>query len=122
MPVYDYECGLCGPFNDLQTADRAAEPGLCPRCGSDAPRVYATMPRLSALSAEKRTAYATNERASAAPLSVGAWKEEQARKHRDHKHGPGCGCGSHGEKKNRTLVMPDGSKTFPGARPWMISH
>ncbi len=127
MPVYDYDCQSCGPFNELQTVDRAGEPVPCPRCGAPSPRAFTTMPRLSNLTAERREAYATNERAREVPLSVDQWKENQERRNhkRGHVHGPGCGCGANTSAtthKTRTLVRPDGSKSFPGARPWMISH
>lgn len=128
MPVYDYACPKCGPFNDLQTVERAAEPLPCPHCGTEAPRIYATMPKISGLTAERREAHETNERSREAPLSVEGWLEAQAkRRHaqKGHVHGPGCGCGgstSATTHKTRTLVRPDGSKSFPGARPWMISH
>ena len=38
------------------------------------------------------------------------------------KHGPGCGCCS--SKKPSRLVKQtrSGAKSFPTARPWMISH
>lgn len=40
-------------------------------------------------------------------------------------HAPGCSCCSGGatKKKNTgTFYRPDGSKSFPAKRPWMISH
>lgn len=127
MPVYDYDCPACGPFHELQTLDQAAAPVACPRCGTEAPRAFRSMPHVSGLTAERREAHDTNERAREAPLSVAAWTEAQARRaHKHgHVHGPGCGCGSSTSAtthKTRTLVLPDGGKMFPGSRPWMISH
>jgi hypothetical protein len=36
------------------------------------------------------------------------------------KHAPGCGCCS--GKSKTGILRADGAKTFPSARPWMISH
>jgi hypothetical protein len=37
------------------------------------------------------------------------------------KHPAGCGCCST-SKKATTVRAPDGAKSFPSKRPWMISH
>jgi putative FmdB family regulatory protein len=37
-------------------------------------------------------------------------------------HGPGCSCCSGGARRSRTAKAADGKKSFPSARPWMISH
>ncbi len=56
---------------------------------------------------------ATNERSANAPKTLGEYKAS---------HGPGCGCCS--SKKPARLVKQtrSGAKSFPTARPWMISH
>lgn len=125
MPVYDYNCSSCGPFCELQTLEEALSPVPCPKCHSLSARAFNTMPRVNAISAGNRDAHEANERAREAPHSVDGWKEASARRtHGRHEHGPGCGCGSKSATthKTKTLVMPDGSKSFPGQRPWMISH
>lgn len=128
MPVYDYDCPACGPFCELQSVDHAAEPVPCPRCATAAPRAFRSMPRLSFVSDVVRAAHESNERARHAPMTVASWVETNQKRLHDqgHRHGPDCGCGGPGASatthKTRTLVRPDGSKSFPGARPWMISH
>jgi hypothetical protein len=53
-------------------------------------------------------AHAVNERSADSPK-------------RSSGHGPGCGCCG-GKTSSGTLRRPDGSKSFPAKRPWMISH
>jgi len=114
MPVYDYNCADCGVFTDLRPMALATEPCDCPDCGQAAPRVLLRAPNFALMDTAKRTAYSTNERSSDTPKSTKAGTA----------HGPGCSCCSSSNKSlpSRTLHRPDGSKAFPSARPWMISH
>lgn len=113
MPIYEYLCEDCGEFTALRPMRDSAAPCACPECGAAAPRVLISAPALATMSAAKRHAHATNERAAHAPKTSA---EYQA----GHKHGPGCACG--GATSKATLKTPDGAKTFPSKRPWMISH
>lgn len=109
MPVYDYACPECGPFEALARMSEFAEPCNCPACEAQAPRVMLTAPSLAIMPSAKRNAHATNERSADSPKRGG--------------HPPGCGCCSGAKThKTSTLHRPDGSKSFPGKRPWMISH
>lgn len=110
MPVYEYSCYDCGVFEELVPLSRYAEPCDCPECGAESPRVLLSVPRLSVMSSSTRQAHETNERSADSPK-------------RTSTHGPNCGCCGGGKKKNsKTLHRPDGSKSFPTKRPWMISH
>lgn len=111
MPYYDYMCDDCGPFTERAAMAEFDSPCACPTCGEPAPRVLLRAPILANMDGARRTAFATNERARHAPKST-------------RSHGPGCSCCSGGGKSmpSRTLHRPDGSKSFPSARPWMISH
>ncbi|MFW2589996.1 FmdB family zinc ribbon protein [Sagittula sp. SSi028] len=110
MPYYDYLCDACGPFTESAPMADFDKPCDCPACGTAAPRVLLQAPRFANMDAGRRTAFATNERSQHAPKSSRA-------------HPPGCGCCSGTSKTaSRTLHRPDGSKSFPSARPWMISH
>ena len=40
MPVYEYSCPSCGPFEELVAMDAAGEPAACPSCDRLAPRTY----------------------------------------------------------------------------------
>lgn len=109
MPVYEYWCDDCGPFEAMGRISTFDAPCDCPECGTSAARVLMTAPRLAQMDGGRRHAFETNERSADSP--------------RKSSHGPGCGCCGGGAKKNsKTLYRPDGSKSFPTKRPWMISH
>ena len=40
MPVYDFLCRDCGPFEQRRSFAEAGEPMACPSCGGQARRVY----------------------------------------------------------------------------------
>ena len=109
MPVYEYMCKDCGVFEEMAPMSRFSDPHPCPACGTQAPRVMLTVPRISAVSSSTRHAHETNERAADSP--------------KRSNHGPNCACcGGGAKKQSKTLHRPDGSKSFPTKRPWMISH
>ncbi|KRA99938.1 FmdB family transcriptional regulator [Devosia sp. Root685] len=110
MAIYDYQCADCGPFTAMRPMAMAAEPCACPDCGEPAQRAFFSVPFIAGMDPAKRTAHATNEKTRHEPKRGGS------------AHGPGCSCCSGGKKGRSTLVRPDGSKSFPSARPWMISH
>jgi putative FmdB family regulatory protein len=112
MPVYEYLCEKCGPFTEIRPMAECDEPHDCPDCSRAAPRVILTAPRMSSLSTERRIAHATNERSAHAPRSSAQ---------SGHAHGAGCSCCS-GTSKRRVKRGKGGGKSFPTARPWMISH
>lgn len=107
MPMYEYACEACGSFTAVRRIDERDAPQPCPGCGHAARRqVTATM--LALMPSSRRVAHAGNERSAHAPSSS-----------QGHRHGPGCGCsgGSVG-----LAGKPGAAKSFPGTRPWMISH
>lgn len=110
MPVYEYQCDDCGPFAALMPMSKFNDPCNCPDCAQPAPRVLLTAPKLSVMDSARRSAHATNERSANSP--------------KKSSHGPGCGCcgGGSSLKNTGTMYRPDGSKSFPNKRPWMISH
>lgn len=106
MPTYDYLCEDCGSFTALRPMLEYAEPANCPGCGQSARRAMLTVPSIAMMSTGQRKAHATNERSANAPRlsSAGA-------------HRSGCKCCSPARAK-----APAMAKSFPAARPWMISH
>ena len=40
MPIYDFICKDCGPFETRRSLAEAGEPTGCPSCGGEARRVY----------------------------------------------------------------------------------
>ncbi|HBT34243.1 MAG TPA: FmdB family transcriptional regulator [Pusillimonas sp.] len=114
MPVYEYLCNSCGDFTAVRRVSERDAECACPQCGQAASRVLLTAPKLAVMSSAQRAAYATNERSAHAPLTSTEYQERQ-------RHGPGCSC-CNGAKNRKTHVSADGAKSFPGTRPWMISH
>lgn len=114
MPSYDYACPACGDFTTVRPMAESATPQPCPGCGRPAPRAFRTAPAFAGLPAAVRHARGVNERSADRPSLLSE---------RGPKHGPGCGCCGGSAKNARPVLRgPDGSKTFPTARPWMISH
>jgi putative FmdB family regulatory protein len=40
MPLYEFICDACGPFERRRSFAEAGEPMTCPSCGKEARRVY----------------------------------------------------------------------------------
>jgi putative FmdB family regulatory protein len=40
MPIYEYDCAACGPFEELRDLRLAGEPVPCPECAGMAPRAF----------------------------------------------------------------------------------
>ncbi len=122
MPTYDYACPDCGNFDALRSVALRNEPCACPDCGTAAARVFAHAPHLACVSPEQRRAHDTNERAQHAPRSSS--RDGDAGSYGRLRHPSGCGCCSGGgaSKRGGTVTAPNGAKTFPSKRPWMISH
>ncbi len=106
MPVYDYLCDTCGPFAAVRPMSAYAEPTPCTLCGDDAPRAILSAPAFAGMDGNVRRAHATNERSASAPI-------------RSTRHPASCGCCRPVGKRVAESV---GAKSFPAARPWMISH
>ncbi|GEP12063.1 FmdB family zinc ribbon protein [Methylobacterium gnaphalii] len=109
MPVYDYSCESCGPFTVLRPMAQFADPHDCPSCGGTCRRAFLTAPRIAGMDAGLKAAHATNERSRHEPRRSGG-------------HGAGCGCCSPGKTVAGTGGAAAAAKSFPNARPWMISH
>lgn len=114
MPLYDYVCADCGPFDAMAPMALSAAPEPCPGCGAPAPRAFLSAPALSGLSSGRRQAFETNEQARERPLSVGEYAAKRSR------HRSGCACCT--TKPLAKAKSPPAAKSFAGKRPWMISH
>lgn len=109
MPTYDYICAGCGGFEAIRAIRSRDEPIDCPSCGVQAARVIAAS-QLAYLAQDVRHAHEVNERSAHAPRQSSATR-----------HPSGCSCCSAARRRS-TQVAPNGDKSFPGRRPWMISH
>lgn len=114
MPLYDYRCPKHGLFEELVPLAAGGGPHPCPGCSTPAARVIAAPHALLDMDPARRDAFARNERSRHEP------RVHDTGKHGSH--GPGCGCGSGPPTRSRALQLADGSRTFPGQRPWMIGH
>ena len=65
------------------------------------------------MSTDSKKAHATNERSAHAPKTLDQYKAS---------HGAGCGCCSSKKPARLMTQTRSGAKSFPTARPWMISH
>ncbi len=113
MPTYDYDCAACGPFSAYRPMADYAKPADCDTCGVPAPRAYLTAPALANMDAGRRHGMAVNERSRHEPRRVSG------------AHPAGCGCCAPRKPAQAGAkggANGGGAKSFPGARPWMISH
>ncbi|MDX5300313.1 MAG: zinc ribbon domain-containing protein [Gammaproteobacteria bacterium] len=108
MPVYDFVCPDCGPFEALLPSAERDQPQHCPQCAAPLQRRI-TAPRLQILSRAQRQAHETNERSAHAP-----------RVHHGH------ACCSSGSCQHHARATQDGTPPLRAQqgvrRPWMISH
>jgi putative FmdB family regulatory protein len=101
MPIYDYHCATCGPFEVRRPMNESAEPAACPKCHASTVRVLVA-PRLNLMVASTRKAEIRNEKSAHAPEVVHRVAPEAS--HSEH------GRHSHGHKSHKV------------ARPWMVGH
>jgi len=66
MPLYDYQCRVCGPFKEFRPLSEWDKDTKCPNCGSRSKRSIA-MPRLQCVSRNVRVAHERNERSVEEP-------------------------------------------------------
>jgi putative FmdB family regulatory protein len=115
MPIYEYDCQLCGDFTALRSMADREQPCACPACGSASPRVILSAPGLATMAGAQRSAHAANERSAHAPQTLDEYKSNR-------KHPSGCGCCSPNKPVEATKANPHALKAKPSGRPWMISH
>ena len=114
MPTYDYDCSRCGGFEAIRAIGQRDEPAICPDCDEIAARVMVAAPRLRLMEASTLRAMDINETARHVPRRSGDYARLR--------HPSGCGCCSLSTRKKATVTAPNGAKSFPSRRPWMISH
>ena len=108
MPAYDYLCDGCGAFTASRPMAEFAASQPCPGCGDPAPRALLVAPSFAMMDGGTRRAHATNERSANVPT-------------KGRKHPASCGCCKPAARGLKADAVP-AAKSFPGARPWMISH
>lgn len=99
MPVYEFWCERCGPFEERRAFAEAAGPARCPHCRSDARRVFSA-PNLARTTELQRLMLSRQEQ-GAEPRLVRRDPDGAPHEH-DHAHG---------------------HEPHPGhGRPWMLGH
>jgi len=123
MPVYDYDCPQCGPFEAQRSIAQYNQPAPCPHCRTQSERVVLSAPRLGLVSAYKKRAVEINEKSAHEPIQSRNY-DYDADKHLARKRHPvGCSCCASGPiNPGLTRIAANGNKSFPTKRPWMISH
>lgn len=94
MPVYEFLCDGCGPFERHRSFDESEAPMRCPACGETASRVY-SMPAFTSISKGQKELRRREERSGEPRLGV--------------KSGP--------KEPSAAPKLQRG-----GGRPWEISH
>jgi putative FmdB family regulatory protein len=111
MPLYDFECPLCGEFSAFRSIEDRDKPLECTACAMPAERQISA-PNLALMNPVTRKAVMVNERSAHAPrVSTG------------HSCKSGCGCGKKvrsGRTQKTRMGLAQAAK--PGARPWMLGH
>ncbi|EKF17379.1 FmdB family zinc ribbon protein [Nitratireductor pacificus] len=99
MPLYNYVCDDCGPFDEWVSMAEATNACACPGCRAPSGRDIAA-PHLSLMNGTLRKAHARSEKSGSEPRVV---KRE---------HLAGCGCSMCNLRKK-----PPSTR-----RKWMIGH
>lgn len=66
MPIYEFVCETCGPFEQRRSVQQASEPMVCVTCQTVARRVY-SLPNLSRTSSTEHKARLHNEQSADRP-------------------------------------------------------
>ena len=113
MPVYEYLCDECGPFTDMRPMAECDAPQDCPRCESESPRVILTAPNffVHALGQAQGPRHQRAQRATRRRPST------NTRRRMDR-----AAAAARPNPRGIVKQTRSGAKSFPTARPWMISH
>ncbi len=69
MPIYEFLCEDCGPFEERRPFEEVGNPTVCPECGTAARRVY-SMPNLKTMPAALSNAMNRAEKSAHEPEVV----------------------------------------------------
>jgi putative FmdB family regulatory protein len=109
MPIYDYFCPACGPFEERRPMSESQASVSCAICLSTAVRMPAA-PRLNLMSSNNRIAESRNEKSAHEPGVVHRLAANDA-----HAHG---GNGHH----RHSHAHAHAHAPHPSPRPWMLGH
>lgn len=106
MPIYDYLCPVCGPFEKRRPMSESNASATCANCRVSAPRLPAA-PRLNLMSNNNRIAETRNEKSAHEPDVVHRMGAQDSHAHGKHHH-------VHARRH------PHAQR--PSPRPWMLGH
>jgi putative FmdB family regulatory protein len=69
VPLYEFLCESCGPFEEWRSFAEAGNPIMCPSCGEEARRIY-SMPNTSRMPAALSNAMHRAEKSAHEPEVV----------------------------------------------------
>ena len=107
MPIYDYLCPACGPFEERRPMSESQASATCAICLSTAVRVPAA-PRLNLMPSNNRIAESRNEKSAHEPDVV----------HRLAANDPHA----HGRQGHYKHAAGHAHVAHPSPRPWMLGH
>lgn len=81
MPLYEFRCSTCGPFEQWRTMADASNPMLCPTCNASAKRIFSPPSLLLSSSLRLKNSQ------SAEPKLVARSPEPTPRQYQSHSHG-----------------------------------
>jgi putative FmdB family regulatory protein len=100
MPIYEYECGQHGLFEELRPLSRCSEGADCPECAVLSPRVLS----------------ATRTNLVPRSLSVALARNEKSQ------HAPDVCAHGHSHPKPTRPARPGQAQVYRGKRPWVMEH
>ncbi len=69
MPIYEFLCEECGPFEERRSFEGAGNPAICRECGTTARRVY-SIPNFKAMPATLSNAMNRAEKSAHEPEAL----------------------------------------------------
>lgn len=102
MPIYEYECGQHGLFEELRPMSRSGESAACPDCAVPSPRVLSPT-RTNVVPRAVSVAHARNEKSQHSPEVC------------SHAHG-------HHRDRPKAPKRPGQLQAYRGKRPWVMEH
>ena len=121
MPLYYYNCDVCGPFQSHAPMKRYKVPATCPTCGAKCPRKM-SVPFVADLAPAIGAAHLRNEKSAEEPVVMNRRQFEKTGRHlhelrepHDH-HGADIGHGA------ATRLEPGLRRHAAPDRPWLLGH
>lgn len=91
MPLYEFSCSRCGPFEERRSFEDAAAPASCPACATTAARVFGA-PWSRRMPALRASVHERNEKSRHEPARMTRAERDRAfggqPSHHGHRHGP----------------------------------